>query len=123
MKWTSLLRFLQVRTNVDHIIWPNGKRLVLIAEGHVANLTSSAPPCFQISVNSVTSALALIELYSAPKGRYKGEVYLLPKTKDEYSARLHLGHFNSKLTEMTSEQAKYMGLSKSGPFKPQNYRY
>ena len=112
-----------MRSNVDHIIWPNGKRLVLIAEGRLANLACSALPSFQISVNSVASTLALIELFSAPKGRYKGEVYLLPRKMDEYSASLHLGQFSSTLTEMTDEQATYVGLSKTGPFKPQFYRY
>ena len=110
---------LQVRSNVDHIIWPNGKRLILIAEGRLANLACCSVPSFQVSLNSTTSALALIELFSAPSGRYKSEVYLLPKRMDEYAASLHLGHFNAKLTEMTDEQASYTGLNKAGPFKPQ----
>ena len=113
----------QVRADVDHIIWPDGKRLVLIAEGRLANLACAALPSFQISVNAVTSTLSLVELYSAPLGRYKSEVYLLPKRMDEYAASLHLSHFDAKLTEMTDEQASYAGLSKTGPFKPQFYRY
>ena len=114
---------LQVRSDVDHIIWPNGKRLVLIAEGRLANLACAALPSFQISINSVTNCLALVELYSAPPTRYKAEVYLLPKRMDEYCASLHLGHYNAKLTEMTEDQASYTGLNKMGPFKPQFYRY
>lgn len=96
---------------------------MLIAEGRLANLACAALPSFQISVNSVTSCLALVELFSAPKARYKPEVYLLPKRMDEYCASLHLGNFNAKLTEMTEEQAAYTGLNKTGPFKPQYYRY
>ena len=115
--------FLQVRSNVDHIIWPNGKRLILVAEGRLASLACASLPSFQISVNAATSTLALIELYSAPKGRYKSDVYLLPKRMDEYAANLHLSGFDAKLTEMTSEQASYMGVSKTGPFKTQFYRY
>ena len=108
---------------MDHVIWPNGKRLILVAEGRLASLACAALPSFQISVNAATSTLALIELFSAPKGRYKTDVYLLPKRMDEYAANLHLNGFNSKLTELTDEQASYMGLSKTGPFKPQFYRY
>jgi len=113
----------KVRSNVDHIIWPNGKRLILVAEGRLASLACASLPSFQISVNAATSTLALIELYSAPKGRYKSDVYLLPKRMDEYAANLHLSGFDAKLTEMTSEQASYMGVSKTGPFKTQFYRY
>ena len=120
---TNFFTFSQVRADVDHIIWPDGKRLVLIAEGRLANLACAALPSFQISVNAVTSTLSLVELYSAPLERYKSEVYLLPKRMDEYAASLHLSHFDAKLTEMTDEQASYAGLSKTGPFKPQFYRY
>jgi len=120
---SSEIMWEKVRADVDHIIWPDGKRLVLIAEGRLANLACAALPSFQISVNAVTSTLALVELYSAPLGRYKSEVYLLPKRMDEYAANLHLAHFNAKLTEMTDEQASYAGLNKTGPFKPQFYRY
>ena len=97
--------------------------MVLIAEGHLINLCCLSIPSFVVSVNSVTQVLALIELHSAPAGRYKNEVYLLPKKLDEYVANLHLSPFDANLTELTDEQAKYMGLNKSGPFKPQFYRY
>lgn len=120
---SSDLTWEKVRSNVDHIMWPDGKRLVLIAEGRLANLACAALPSFQVSVNAVSSALGLIELFTAPKGRYKSEVYLLPKKMDEYTASLHLSNFNAKLTELTDEQAKYTGLNKMGPFKPQFYRY
>ncbi|KAI2648324.1 Adenosylhomocysteinase 3 [Labeo rohita] len=96
---TTELVWQHVRAQVDHIIWPDGKRIVLLAE-----------------------ALALIELFNAPEGRYKQDIYLLPKKLDEYVASLHLQTFDAHLTELTDEQAKYMGLSKYGPFKPSYYR-
>ena len=65
----------------------------------------------------------ILELFNAPSGRYKSDVYLMPKLMDEFVASLHLNAFDSHLTELTDEQAKYMGLSKTGPFKPNYYRY
>ena len=117
-------RFLfQVRSNVDHIVWPGKKRIILIAEGRLMNLACLPIPSFVISINSVTQVLALIELYTAPLGRYKKDVYLLPKKLDECVAKYHLPPFDAQITELSDEQAKYMGLNKSGPFKPQFYRY
>ncbi|CAH0688439.1 unnamed protein product [Chilo suppressalis] len=113
----------RVRSQVDHIIWPNGKRIVLLAEGRLANLCCSSLPSFVVSVTAATQALALIELYNAPQNRYKADVYLLPKKMDEYVASLHLPTFDAHLTELTDEQAKYLGLNKVGPFKPNYYRY
>ena len=68
-------------------------------------------------------ALALIELFNAPQGRYKADVYLMPKLMDEFVASLHIPAFEAHLTELSEDQAKYMGLSKTGPFKPNYYRY
>lgn len=65
----------------------------------------------------------MIELFNAPAGRYKADVYLMPKLMDEFVASLHLAAFEANLTELSDEQAKYMGLSKTGPFKPTYYRY
>ncbi|XP_055953666.1 S-adenosylhomocysteine hydrolase-like protein 1 isoform X3 [Argiope bruennichi] len=113
----------KVRSQVDHIIWPDGKRIILLAEGRLANLSCSTIPSFVVSITASTQALALIELFSAPVGRYKGDVYLLPKKMDEYVASLHLPTFDAHLTEMTDEQARYMGLNKAGPFKQAYYRY
>ncbi|XP_055953665.1 S-adenosylhomocysteine hydrolase-like protein 1 isoform X2 [Argiope bruennichi] len=112
----------KVRSQVDHIIWPDGKRIILLAEGRLANLSCSTIPSFVVSITASTQALALIELFSAPVGRYKGDVYLLPKKMDEYVASLHLPTFDAHLTEMTDEQARYMGLNKAGPFKQAYYR-
>uniref|UniRef100_A0A8C7A263 Adenosylhomocysteinase like 2 n=1 Tax=Nothoprocta perdicaria TaxID=30464 RepID=A0A8C7A263_NOTPE len=227
---TPELTWERVRSQVDHVIWPDGKRIVLLAEGRLLNLSCSTVPTFVLSITATTQALALIELYNAPEGRYKQDVYLLPKkmgnvglvafplseaegwemppcpergarvpvpaerfqqggrgeaplrpragrntgnpsrfsTKgakrgwdsalarvpgaaeagrvgsgteaagahggrseraglpspaDEYVASLHLPTFDAHLTELTDEQAKYLGLNKNGPFKPNYYRY
>ncbi|KAK9516840.1 hypothetical protein VZT92_024750 [Zoarces viviparus] len=119
---TAEMRWERVRPQVDHVIWPDGKRIVLLAEGRLLNLSCSTVPSFVLSVTATTQALALIELYSAPEGRYKQDVYLLPKKMDEYVASLHLPTFDAHLSEVTDDQAKYLGISKHGPFKPNCYR-
>jgi len=120
---TQDLTWEKVRSQVDHIIWPGGKRMVLLAEGRRVNLSCSSVPSFVVSITAATQALGLIELFNAPSGRYKADVYLMPKLMDEFVASLHLSAFEANLTELSDEQAKYMGLSKSGPFKPNYYRY
>ncbi|XP_030650280.1 adenosylhomocysteinase like 2a isoform X2 [Chanos chanos] len=119
---TPELRWLRVRPNLDHIIWPDGKRILLLAKGRLLNLSCSTVPTYVFSITATTQALALIELYNAPEGRYKQDVYLLPKKMDEYVASLHLQTFEAHLTELTDEQAKYLGVNKTGPFKPYYYR-
>ncbi|KTG46400.1 hypothetical protein cypCar_00003977 [Cyprinus carpio] len=120
---TPELTWERVRSQVDHVIWPDGKRVILLAEGRLLNLSCSTVPSFVLSITATTQALALIELYNAPESRYKQDVYLLPKKMDEYVASLHLPNFDAHLTELSDEQAKYMGLNKNGPFKPNYYRY
>ncbi|GCB65348.1 hypothetical protein scyTo_0007696 [Scyliorhinus torazame] len=120
---TPELTWERVRSQVDHVIWPDGKRIVLLAEGRLLNLSCSTVPTFVLSITATTQALAMIELYNAPEGRYKQDVYLLPKKMDEYVASLHLPTFDAHLTELSDEQAKYLGLNKNGPFKPNYYRY
>ncbi|XP_013414735.1 S-adenosylhomocysteine hydrolase-like protein 1 isoform X2 [Lingula anatina] len=120
---TPELTWEKVRSQVDHIIWADGKRIILLAEGRLVNLSCSSVPSFVVSITAATQALALIELYNAPPGRYKQDVYLLPKKMDEYVASLHLPTFDAHLTELSDEQAKYLGLNKAGPFKPNYYRY
>jgi len=120
---TSDLTWEKVRSQVDHVIWPSGKRMVLLAEGRRVNLSCSSVPSFVVSITAATQALALIELFNAPSGRYKADVYLMPKLMDEFVASLHLVAFEAHLTELSDDQAKYMGLSKTGPFKPNYYRY
>ncbi|KAM4572528.1 S-adenosylhomocysteine hydrolase-like protein 1 isoform 3-T3 [Odontesthes bonariensis] len=117
------LEWQRVRPHVDQVIWPDGKRVVLLAEGRLLNLSCSTLPSFVLSITATTQALALMELYNAPQGRYKKDVYLLPKKIDEYVASLHLPTFEAHLTELTDDQAKYLGISKYGPFKPNYYRY
>uniref|UniRef100_A0A3Q1FAK3 S-adenosylhomocysteine hydrolase-like protein 1 n=1 Tax=Acanthochromis polyacanthus TaxID=80966 RepID=A0A3Q1FAK3_9TELE len=119
---TTELKWEHVRSQVDHVIWPDGKRIVLLAEGRLLNLSCSTVPSFVLSITATTQALALIELFNAPEGRYKQDVYLLPKKMDEYVASLHLATFDAHLTELTDDQAKYLGISKHGPFKPNYYR-
>lgn len=113
----------EVRLNVHHLKFPSGKRIVLIAEGRIMNLCCSSVPSFVVSITASTQALALIELYNAPVGRYKKDVYLLPKKMDEYVASLHLPAFDAHLTELSDDQCLYLGVNKSGPFKPNYYRY
>ncbi|KAM9854989.1 S-adenosylhomocysteine hydrolase-like protein 1 isoform 2-T2 [Aulostomus maculatus] len=119
---TAELRWERVRPQVDHVIWPDGKRIILLAEGRLLNLSCSTVPTFVLSITATTQALALIELYNAPDERYKQDVYLLPKKMDEYVASLHLPSFDAHLTELTDDQTKYLGISKHGPFKPNYYR-
>ncbi|XP_037538733.1 S-adenosylhomocysteine hydrolase-like protein 1 [Nematolebias whitei] len=119
---TAELKWQRVRPHVDHILWPDGKRVVLLAEGRLLNLSCSTVPSFVLSVTATTQALALIELFNAPQGRYKQDIYLLPKKMDEYVASLHLSLFDAHLTELTNEQAVYLGINKHGPFKPNYYR-
>uniref|UniRef100_A0A3Q4GQG0 Adenosylhomocysteinase-like 1 n=1 Tax=Neolamprologus brichardi TaxID=32507 RepID=A0A3Q4GQG0_NEOBR len=112
---------------------PNGfKKLLKHVLQHLVESEQKVYPYIQLilrllSITTTTTnisdpALALIELFNAPEGRYKQDVYLLPKKMDEYVASLHLPNFDAHLTELTDEQAKYMGLNKNGPFKPNYYR-
>ena len=103
--------------------FPSGKRIILIAEGRVMNICCSNVPSFCISITASTQALALIDLWTAPEGKYRNDVYLLPKKLDEYVASLHLADFDAHLTELSEEQCEYLGITKSGPFKPNYYRY
>ncbi|XP_061678752.1 S-adenosylhomocysteine hydrolase-like protein 1 isoform X2 [Syngnathoides biaculeatus] len=119
---TAELRWERVRPQVDHVVWPDGRRIVLLAEGGLLNLSCSTVPPLVLSVTAATQALALIELHNAPEGRYQQDVYLLPKKMDEYVAGLHLPAFGAHLSELTDEQTKYLGISKHGPFKPNYYR-
>lgn len=81
---TPDLTWEKVRSQVDHVIWPDGKRIILLAEGRLVNLSCSSIPSFVVSITAATQALALIELFNAPPGRYKSDVYLLPKKMGTY---------------------------------------
>ncbi|KRY74947.1 putative adenosylhomocysteinase 3 [Trichinella pseudospiralis] len=120
---TKDLTWERLRLQVDHIIWPNGKRLVLLAQGRQVCPSCSCVPSLVISITATTQILALIELFTSQRGRYKKDVYLMPKKMDEYVASLHLPFFGANLTELTDAQAEYLGVNKTGPFKQNYYRY
>merc|ERR1712107_961253 len=115
---TADLTWEKVRSQVDHVIWLSGKRMVLLAEGRRVNLSCSSVPSFVVSITAATQALALIELFNAPVGRYKADVYLMPKLMDEFVSSLHLTSFEAHLTELSDEQAKYMGLPRQDLSSP-----
>ncbi|HYW02555.1 MAG TPA: adenosylhomocysteinase [Gammaproteobacteria bacterium] len=112
-----------IKPQVDHVIFPDGKRLILLAEGRLINLgCATGHPSFVMSNSFTNQVMAQMELWRNPDG-YERKVYVLPKKLDEKVARLHLQKIGAELTELTSEQAKYIGVSQEGPFKPDYYRY
>jgi adenosylhomocysteinase len=112
-----------IKPQVDHIIFPNGKRIILLAEGRLVNLgCATGHPSFVMSNSFTNQVLAQIELWKNHK-TYKNKVYLLPKKLDEEVARLHLDKVGAMLTTLTDEQADYISVSKDGPYKPDYYRY
>jgi len=112
-----------IKPQVDHIIFPDGKRLILLAEGRLVNLgCATGHPSFVMSNSFTNQVLAQIELWQNGD-QYDNEVYVLPKHLDEKVARLHLDRIGAKVTELTDEQAEYIGVAKDGPYKPEHYRY
>jgi len=112
-----------IKPQVDHIIFPDGKRIILLAEGRLVNLgCGTGHPSFVMSNSFSNQVLAQIELWQNPD-KYGKEVYVLPKHLDEKVARLHLDRIGAKVTQLSDEQADYIGVSKDGPFKPEHYRY
>jgi adenosylhomocysteinase len=108
---------------VDHVIWPNGKRIIVLAKGRLVNLgCAKGHPSFVMSNSFCNQTLAQIELWSNGKNLEK-KVYLLPKHLDEEVARLHLDQLGAKLTKLSPKQADYIGVKPEGPFKPDTYRY
>jgi adenosylhomocysteinase len=117
LKWTN------VKPQVDMIAFPDGKRMILLSEGRLLNLgNATGHPSFVMSASFTNQVLAQIELYARGE-RYENEVYVLPKHLDEKVAKLHLEKLGAKLTELSTEQADYIGVSTNGPFKPEHYRY
>jgi len=115
--------WVNVKPQVDHIIFPDGKRITLLAEGRLVNLgCATGHPSFVMSASFTNQVMAQIELWDNSDD-YKNEVYVLPKSLDEKVARLHLGKIGAHLTELTDEQATYLNLNQAGPFKPEHYRY
>lgn len=112
-----------IKPQVDHVIFPDGKRIIILAEGRLVNLgCATGHPSFVMSASFTNQVLAQIELWQHPE-KYPLGVYVLPKKLDEMVARLHLQKLNAKLTTLTEEQAKYLNISVDGPFKPDLYRY
>jgi adenosylhomocysteinase len=114
----------EIKPQVDHVIFPDGKRIILLAKGRLVNLgCGTGHPSYVMSSSFANQTIAQIELF-AHKDKYKvGEVYVLPKHLDEKVARLQLSTLNAQLTELTEEQAAYIGVNKAGPYKPDTYRY
>ena len=112
-----------IKPQVDHVIFPTGRRIIVLAQGRLVNLgCATGHPSFVMSSSFTNQVLAQLELWQNG-ANYQRNVYVLPKQLDEKVARLHLGKLGVKLTELSDEQAKYLGLSKSGPYKPEMYRY
>jgi len=112
-----------IKPQVDHVIFPDGKRLIVLAEGRLVNLgCATGHPSFVMSNSFTNQVLAQIELWINP-GKYENKVYFLPKKLDEMVARLHLTKIGAHLTELTDKQAAYIGVDKEGPYKPEYYRY
>jgi len=112
-----------IKPQVDHITFPDGKKIILLAEGRLVNLgCATGHPSFVMSNSFTNQVLAQMELFNN-KGEYGNEVYVLPKRLDEEVARLHLEKIGAQLTELSPEQAAYIGVSQDGPYKPEHYRY
>ena len=116
-KWT------RIKDQVDMIEMPSGARIILLSEGRLLNLgNATGHPSFVMSASFTNQVLAQIELWT--KGEeYTPGVYILPKALDEKVARLHLAKIGVRLTELSAEQAAYIGVTMEGPFKPEHYRY
>ncbi|MBO6091108.1 MAG: adenosylhomocysteinase [Acetobacter sp.] len=113
-----------IKPQVDEVIFPDGKRLIVLSEGRLVNLgNATGHPSFVMSASFTNQTLAQIELWTAPKGKYDVKVYTLPKKLDEKVAALHLEKVGAHLSKLTKEQANYIGVSVNGPFKHDEYRY
>jgi adenosylhomocysteinase len=113
----------EVKPQVDEVVFPDGKRLIVLAKGRLVNLgCATGHPSFVMSASFTNQVLAQIELWSNP-GKYERKVYVLPKHLDERVAALHLAKVGAKLTKLTPKQAQYIGVEANGPFKQEQYRY
>ncbi|MGA0187869.1 MAG: adenosylhomocysteinase, partial [Burkholderiaceae bacterium] len=120
----SQCKWEEIKPQVDHVIFPDGKRIILLAQGRLVNLgCGTGHPSFVMSSSFANQTIAQIELFCHPDAYDKGKVYVLPKHLDEKVARLHLKKIGAMLTELTPEQARYIGVPQDGPYKPNAYRY
>jgi adenosylhomocysteinase len=121
---TGDVKWEEIKPQVDHVIWPNGKRLIILAKGRLVNLgCATGHPSFVMSNSFSNQTLAQMKLWKDGKHLSKTTVHLLPKELDEEVARLHLEQLGAKLTKLNDKQAKYIGVKVEGPFKPELYRY
>jgi len=112
-----------IKPQVDHVIFPTGRRIIVLAQGRLVNLgCATGHPSYVMSCSFANQVLAQIELWKNGEN-YQNDVYVLPKQLDEKVARLHIKKLGVNLTELTEEQAKYLNMDKNGPFKPEMYRY
>jgi adenosylhomocysteinase len=117
MKWD------EVKPQVDQVEFPDGKKIIVLAKGRLVNLgCATGHPSFVMSASFTNQVLAQLELWQNA-GQYENKVYVLPKALDEKVALLHLDKLGVRLTKLTPEQARYIGIDAAGPFKPEAYRY
>jgi adenosylhomocysteinase len=114
----------EIKPQVDHVIFKDGKRIILLAKGRLVNLgCGTGHPSYVMSSSFANQTIAQIELFSRPDAYDVGKVYVLPKHLDEKVARLQLAKLNATLTRLSDEQARYLGVPKAGPYKTDSYRY
>jgi len=119
----SSLKKINIKPQVDQYVWPDGKRMILLAEGRLVNLgCATGHPAFVMSNSFTNQVMAQIDLW-ANDGKYENKVYVLPKLLDEKVARFHLDKLGVKLTRLSEKQAKYLDIPIEGPYKPDQYRY
>jgi len=117
------IKEVNIKPQVDQFVFPDGKRLTLLARGRLVNLgCATGHPSFVMSTSFTNQVLAQLELH-ANASKLERKVYTLPKKLDEEVARLHLDHLGVKLTRLTADQAEYLGVPMDGPYKPDHYRY
>jgi adenosylhomocysteinase len=118
------LQWEEIKPQVDHVIFPDGKRIILLAKGRLVNLgCGTGHPSFVMSSSFTNQTIAQIELFSRNEEYKSGQVYVLPKHLDEKVARLHLKKIGANLTTLSPQQAAYISVKQEGPFKGDAYRY
>merc|ERR1719412_1889675 len=122
---TKGIKRINIKPQVDKYVFEDGKGIIILAEGRLLNLgCATGHPSFVMSCSFTNQVVAQVDLWKhKDTDKYKSDVYTLPKELDEKVARLHLNHLGVRLTELSDEQAKYIGVNKSGPYKPTHYRY
>ena len=119
----SDIQRINIKPQVDEFRFVDGKSIIVLSEGRLLNLgNATGHPSFVMSASFTNQTLAQIELFTKGE-QYENQVYVLPKHLDEKVARLHLGKLGARLSELTKEQASYIGVEQQGPYKPEHYRY